>query len=707
MNRRLAVSRGDRGPFGWSLAQRLGLVVGLAMTALAAGCGESPLVAIKGELRLSETRIEFPRTFVGYSSVRKLTLSNGWPDPRPMSLTVQAPFDASPKETMVRGHFDFPIEVVFAPEGPGRFEQVMELLVDGAPKTVTLVGVAEKAPPCRASGPCREVDFNPETGECKERRLPDGASCVSGNQCMTDETCSGDVCKGVLRVCDDGNLCTEDVCDPARGCLALDRSADCPMPNDSCKSAYCDPLGGCGIVNVDDGTPCGPANCATALICASGQCRELDVPEGTPCNGECGIGACKDKVCFRTMGKVLKEAWTYEPDAGIRLEFPGISDPSGNLYWAECDSTSCDVVSYTSNGFSRFRSKVKTAVSGGLQREQLILVGEWIVVLTDRAIEAFSRVDGALAWERLLADDLEPILSQGLPCKWSAGSLASDGRGGIYAFFAGAPCMIPGTDALGPNLGVLFSLQAGTGEPIWSRIFEDNPKAAPLVISSDGSALVSFITPWLPGMVRVDRDGVVTSLLSVQDGAALASWGDLAFDDRSRAMRIADGAIAYQLPAFTTDDPPAFVIGTHQGFLLGKDGDGLRLSSFHPSTGFVSSTSTIEGDGFLRSWTHPILTNRDSALFAATFVGGGAPTETGFWEIGGDGDLLRSCVLPDAGLYAGISVLRQSSFTVTSRSSLVGMGPDKVHQFELPKGESGTAGWVNVRGSLAADGRPQ
>ena len=65
-------------------------------------------------------------------------------------------------------------------------------------------------------------DGNGVDGDCCSascRLEPDGQACSNGNACTTGGTCSAGVCHGgTAVVCDDGNPCTADACDPATGC---------------------------------------------------------------------------------------------------------------------------------------------------------------------------------------------------------------------------------------------------------------------------------------------------------------------------------------------------------------------------------------------------------------------------------------------------------------------------------------------------------
>ncbi|HEY0838872.1 MAG TPA: hypothetical protein VGD74_01675, partial [Vulgatibacter sp.] len=95
-------------------------------------------------------------------------------------------------------------------------------------------------------------------------------------------------------------------------------------------------------------------------------------------------------------------------------------------------------------------------------------------------------------------------------------------------------------------------------------------------------------------------------------------------------------------------------------------------------------------------------------LFAVTFPeesSGSQRPETVVREFVPDGSVARSCLLPGQATYGGRSVLRSGAWTVISREGRAGVST--VNQFDVPKLDAARAGWINVRGSLQGDGRPQ
>jgi hypothetical protein len=117
--------------------------------------------------------------------------------------------------------------------------------------------------------------------------------------------------------CDDGNACTTDSCDPALGCVFVNRSGACDDGNactvgEVCSGGSC---GGGAPKDCSDGNPCttdacNPVTGACSLVpntvaCDDGNpCTGTDVCSGGSCSGDvlpdatfCGPGVCCGGVC--------------------------------------------------------------------------------------------------------------------------------------------------------------------------------------------------------------------------------------------------------------------------------------------------------------------------------------------------------------------------------------------------------------------------
>jgi CSLREA domain-containing protein len=126
--------------------------------------------------------------------------------------------------------------------------------------------------------------------------LASTATCSDGDACTVGDTCAGGTCKpGASSGCDDGELCTSDLCTTWGGCSHGPSSAVCDDGNpctagDACAAGACQPetLTGC-----DDGNACTADACQLSTGCthtaAAGACSDGDLcTQGDTCQ----TGAC-------------------------------------------------------------------------------------------------------------------------------------------------------------------------------------------------------------------------------------------------------------------------------------------------------------------------------------------------------------------------------------------------------------------------------
>ena len=132
--------------------------------------------------------------------------------------------------------------------------------------------ISHDPPQCDDGNPCTDDSCDPAKG-CVHVATAEGTSCDDGNACTTQDACDGNgVCISVIPLdCDDGNSCTDDSCDPAIGC-----------------------------VHVNNAAPCNDGNaCTTGDICGGGSCRA-----GAPVVCHDG-NVCTDDACDPARGCVF------------------------------------------------------------------------------------------------------------------------------------------------------------------------------------------------------------------------------------------------------------------------------------------------------------------------------------------------------------------------------------------------------------------
>ncbi|NUN13119.1 MAG: lamin tail domain-containing protein [Myxococcales bacterium] len=143
---------------------------------------------------------------------------------------------------------------------------------------------------------------------------PNNLPCDDENPCTTFDACAGGVCVGGgPSDCDDGNICTDDSCDPTTGCFTIYNNGGC-NDNDPCTTADACAIGVCvgsGTLNCDDSNPCTTDGCTSGVGCFhtnnaepcndNNFCTDVDVCSGGACGGapiscddgnECTVDGC-------------------------------------------------------------------------------------------------------------------------------------------------------------------------------------------------------------------------------------------------------------------------------------------------------------------------------------------------------------------------------------------------------------------------------
>jgi cysteine-rich repeat protein len=98
----------------------------------------------------------------------------------------------------------------------------------------------------------------------------DGNECLDGNPCTAADKCVQGVCLGDPVICEDGNVCTDDICTPAGGCDHVNNIVPCDDGNACTLKDECD-----GGVCSGVGVPC---DCKVNEDCAA-------LEDGDVCNG--------------------------------------------------------------------------------------------------------------------------------------------------------------------------------------------------------------------------------------------------------------------------------------------------------------------------------------------------------------------------------------------------------------------------------------
>ena len=149
------------------------------------------------------------------------------------------------------------------------------------------------SPNCNDGSACTDDWCEPKVG-CMH--VNNAVPCTDGSACTVGDACSkGECVPGGVADCDDGNVCTDDLCNVVEGCQHVANSADCNDGDsctlgDKCSNGWCVPGGGpdCNDGNVCTDDDCGPdgqcVNLANELLCS----------DDDPCTvgDHCVLGGC-------------------------------------------------------------------------------------------------------------------------------------------------------------------------------------------------------------------------------------------------------------------------------------------------------------------------------------------------------------------------------------------------------------------------------
>ncbi len=157
------------------------------------------------------------------------------------------------------------------------------------------VCVGKTPPDCDDANPCTLDSCAPDSG-CVASPLT-GPACSDGSACTLSDSCQAGQCVGGAPMdCNDGNPCTDDSCDAAKGCLHLPNQAPCNDNNactteDVCSNGQCQ---GNGSLDCDDSNPCTLDICLPAGGCDHQDLTGAACSDGNGCtlNDQCDAGLC-------------------------------------------------------------------------------------------------------------------------------------------------------------------------------------------------------------------------------------------------------------------------------------------------------------------------------------------------------------------------------------------------------------------------------
>lgn len=157
---------------------------------------------------------------------------------------------------------------------------------------------------------CVDIPGNPCGAGCKGY-CSCGKTCICPSTCNDNDMCTVDSCNPNVNgagctysatVCNSGNACKNNLCNPATGCYTTDVVC---VNNDACKVVSCDPGVGCQTSprNCDDSNPCTSDSCLSTgqspgCKYAPVDCNKCQFPAPVVCTA----GPCETQECSPATG---------------------------------------------------------------------------------------------------------------------------------------------------------------------------------------------------------------------------------------------------------------------------------------------------------------------------------------------------------------------------------------------------------------------
>ena len=194
--------------------------------------------------------------------------------------------------------------------------------------------VAGKSADCDDADACTADTCDAKAG-CQYTALDTG-DCDDGNVCTTADRCKKGQCTGTAKDCSDTTPCTDDACDPDKGCVNLPSKAtvcddgDLCSQGDFCLQGLC--LSGSQKLVCDDGNPCTTDSCDAKQGCVTktqngGKCDDDD--KCTTAD-TCKVGTCKGAQRSCDDGSLCSDDACLPDEGCVHLPRAGTPCDDGN-----------------------------------------------------------------------------------------------------------------------------------------------------------------------------------------------------------------------------------------------------------------------------------------------------------------------------------------------------------------------------------------
>ena len=234
-----------------------------------------------------------------------------------------------------------------------------------------------EAPDCDDKNVCTDDSCTPADGCVNKHNTTvcdDGSKCT-GTKDKPDTCAAGKCAAGATVDCGDAKVCTDDKCDATAGCLNPNNAASCD-DNDKCSAeSACSG----GLCKAGKATDCDDANSCTVDSCdkAAG-CQKKNVADGVACkiggsDGKCDAGACK----------ALGEDLDHDGLSGSADPCPTVWNPDGDKgacpVWSGTGWTGSQPVNLSQDGkasvWRRTNEPVEIPLVNGISDSSI--VGYW------------------------------------------------------------------------------------------------------------------------------------------------------------------------------------------------------------------------------------------------------------------------------------------------------------------------------------------
>src|SRR5690349_1886046 len=193
-------------------------LIGVLACLAAASCGDSSQLTGTFIAVSAPEQVQLGEAYVGDRVVHTLelratgtghtTVSAVGSDHADLTQAPSAPFTIVSSGT--------PVEITWQVRSPGHLQATLTFQVEDEMWTVEVRGQARELPNCDDDNACTDDSFDRAAARCRhaehERECDDGSACTNADRCHAGQ------CLGQAVQCNDNDVCTLDLCDPADGC---------------------------------------------------------------------------------------------------------------------------------------------------------------------------------------------------------------------------------------------------------------------------------------------------------------------------------------------------------------------------------------------------------------------------------------------------------------------------------------------------------